>query len=109
MSKTFRPVLTLMAVSFLTMPLAAQGQTGQPSAPFDMTGYWTSVITQSWRVRMVVPPRGDYMGIPMLPAAKQVADTWDPKRPVPADEQCKGYRSEERRVGKECRSRWSPY
>ena len=22
---------------------------------------------------------------------------------------CKAYRSEERRVGKECRSRWSPY
>ena len=31
------------------------------------------------------------MGIPMLPAAKQVADAWDPMRPVPADELCKGY------------------
>ena len=26
-----------------------------------------------------------------------------------ADESLKGMRSEERRVGKECRSRWSPY
>ena len=31
------------------------------------------------------------MGIPMLPSAKQVADTWDPGRPVSADELCKGY------------------
>src|SRR2546428_9919942 len=69
----------------------AAPQTGQPAAPFDITGYWTSVITQSWRLRMVVPPKGDYMGIPMLPAAKQAADAWDPNRPVPADELCRGY------------------
>src|SRR2546426_552806 len=31
---------------------------------------------------------------------------WDPKK-APADEIA--FRSEERRVGKECRSRWSPY
>jgi hypothetical protein len=79
------------------VPLTAHSQTVQTAAtaqavaPFDMTGYWTSVITQSWRLRMVVPPKGDYMGIPMLPAAKQVADAWDPNRAVPADEQCKGY------------------
>src|SRR5262249_52911606 len=81
-------------VIVIFIPLAAQAQTavtGQAAAPFDITGYWTSVITQSWRLRMVVPPKGDYMGIPMLPAAKQVADTWDPNKPVPADEQCKGY------------------
>src|ERR1051326_5528781 len=102
-------------VIFLLLPLTLHAQTapaGQAAAPFDMSGYWTSVITQSWRLRMVVPPKGDYMGIPMLPAAKQVADAWDPNKPVPADELCKGYgaaiimnmRSEERRVGKECRS-----
>ena len=27
----------------------------------------------------------------------------------PMQNACKAYRSEERRVGKECRSRWSPY
>src|SRR5437879_6145051 len=76
-------------VLLIAAPLAAQ--TAQSSAPFDMAGYWTSVITQSWRLRMVVPPKGDYMGIPMLPSAKQAADGWDPNRPVPADELCKGY------------------
>ena len=29
--------------------------------------------------------------------------------PIPADDPCQVQRSEERRVGKECRSRWSPY
>jgi hypothetical protein len=76
---------------FLWVPPTAEGQAGQAAAPFDMTGYWTSVITQSWRLRMVIPPKGDYMGIPMSPAAKQVADAWDPMRSVPADEWCKGY------------------
>ncbi len=83
--------LTVIAALFLAAPLAAQGQQGQRGTPFDMTGYWTSVITQSWRLRMVVPPKRDYMGIPMLPVAKQLADAWDPTRPVPADELCKGY------------------
>src|ERR1043166_8302983 len=34
-------------------------------------------------------------------------DTWDMKPDAP--EEIRGPRSEERRVGKECRSRWSPY
>ena len=28
---------------------------------------------------------------------------------LPAEMEIRDYRSEERRVGKECRSRWSPY
>src|SRR5256885_8718564 len=40
---------------------------------------------------------------------KQFANEWGRRdRPIPA-RVAKGYRSEERRVGKECRSRWSPY
>src|SRR5207244_3125111 len=69
----------------------AAPQTGQAAAPFDITGYWVSVITQDWRLRMVVPPKGDYMGIPMLPAAKVVADAWDPAKDEAAGEQCRGY------------------
>jgi hypothetical protein len=81
-------------------PLGAQGQRGagpatppsaQTSAPFDITGYWVAVITQDWRLRMVMPPRGDYMGFPMTAEAKKVADAWDPARDEAAGEQCKGY------------------
>ena len=83
--------LTLMAVFFLAGRLGAQGQTGQAGAPFDVTGYWTSVITQSWRLRMVVPAKGDYAGIPLSLEAKKVADTWDPAKDEVEGNQCKGY------------------
>src|SRR2546430_8124701 len=33
-------------------------------------------------------------------------DRW---RPLGGEESARGWRSDERRVGKECRSRWSPY
>jgi len=75
---------------------AGRGQGGPPSdakstAPFDMTGYWVSVITQNWRLRMVTPARGDYLGIPMTPAAKRVADAWDPAKDEAAGNECKSY------------------
>src|SRR5712691_10610985 len=65
--------------------------TAQADAPFDLTGYWVSVITQNWRLRMVVPPRGDYIGIPLNEASKKIADAWDPAKDEAAGNQCKGY------------------
>ena len=79
---------------------AAQGRTGQQSsqpasakaaAPIDLTGQWVSVVTEDWRWRMVTPPKGDYASIPITPAAKQVADRWDPARDEANGEQCKSY------------------
>lgn len=76
-----------------SLPCLAQSgappQTAKAVAPFDMTGYWVSVITQNWRIRMVTPPRGDYMGIPMTEASKKIADAWDPARDEVAGDQCK--------------------
>jgi hypothetical protein len=77
--------------------LAKAGRSAGPSAvsgkdgAVDLTGYWVSVITQNWRLRMVVPPRGDYMGIPMTLEAKKVADAWDPARDEATGNQCRGY------------------
>ena len=65
--------------------------TAKAGAPFDISGYWVSVITQNWRLRMVVPPKGDYMGIAMTPASKEIADAWDPAKDEAAGNQCKGY------------------
>ena len=48
------------------------------AAPIDLTGYWVSIVDEDWRFRMVVPPAGDYMGVPMTVEARKVADTWDP-------------------------------
>lgn len=90
----------VLFVGLLCVAVTAQGQRGggpaapptaQASAPFDITGYWVAVITQDWRLRMVMPPKGDYMGFPMTMEAKKVADAWDPAKDEAAGEQCKGY------------------
>ena len=41
--------------------------------------------------------------------AQSLRGMWDPPRPGPEPASPASARSEERRVGKECRSRWSPY
>jgi len=97
--KKYLQALILLAVIFCAI-LPAYGQRGgrggapptaQADAPFDFTGYWTSVITQNWRLRMVVPARGDYIGIPLNAASKKIADMWDPAIDEAAGNQCKGY------------------
>src|SRR5215831_7116118 len=47
-------------------------QTGRAAAPFDMTGYWVSIVTEDWRWRMVTPAKGDFASIPTNPAGTQV-------------------------------------
>jgi hypothetical protein len=46
-------------------------------APYDLTGYWVSVVTEDWQWRMVTPPKGDYSSIPINAEGRRVADTWD--------------------------------
>ena len=69
----------------------AQAQSARAAAPYDVTGYWVSVITQNWRLRMVTPARGDYVGLPLTMEAKKIADAWDPAKDEAAGNQCKGY------------------
>ena len=84
----------------IALPLVAQpprgGRGGPPPtakamAPIDLTGYWVSIVNEDWRFRMVTPTPGDYEGVPMNAASKQVADTWDPAKDEAAGEQCKVY------------------
>lgn len=65
--------------------------TAKSAAPFDITGYWASMITQNWRLRMVTPPKGDYLGIPLTAAAQKIADSWDPAKDEASGDLCKGY------------------
>jgi hypothetical protein len=60
-------------------------------APFDLSGYWVSLVTRDWRMRMIVPGRGEYRGIPLTLASKQFADAWDPARDEAAGLQCEAY------------------
>ena len=63
----------------------------RPAAPFDITGQWVAVVNEDWRYRMTVPPKGDYVGVPLNPNGRRVADAWDPARDEAAGEQCRAY------------------
>jgi len=72
---------------------APQGPAPTPraAAPIDISGYWVSLVTDDWRWRMMTPPKGDYLYLPLSPAGRQAADAWDPAKDEAAGEQCKGY------------------
>lgn len=70
---------------------AAPPQAPRAAAPVDLTGYWVAVVTQDWRWRMVTPAKGDYEGIPLTPAARALADAWEPDKDDAAGEQCRSY------------------
>jgi hypothetical protein len=48
------------------------------------------VVTEDWRYRMVMPAKGDYQGVPMTPAARKIADSWDPAK-AGSGEPCRAY------------------
>src|SRR2546425_12323265 len=91
--------LALLSVLLATLNGYAQGRgggrgeappTARAAAPFDMTGYWVSIVTEDWRWRMF-PNKGDYAGVPLNAEGRKVADSWDPAKDEAAGEQCKAY------------------
>jgi hypothetical protein len=81
-----------MAAGFLAAPRpSAQQQvapqTPRAAAPYDLTGYWVSVVTEDWRWRMTTPPKGDFISIPLSDEGRKVAFGWDPK----TEGSCKAY------------------
>lgn len=98
---TRRAVLIVAALSLpLSAHVAAQGpgaaQGGAPgtsraAAPYDVTGYWVSEVTEKWRYRMVVPDKGDYVQVPLNPEGRKVANAWDPARDQASGEECRSY------------------
>ncbi len=65
--------------------------TAKATAAFDPTGYWVSVVTEDWMYRMVTPPKGKYLGVPMNAESRRVADMWDPARDEAEGNACKAY------------------
>ena len=90
--------------------------TAKASAPIDLTGYWTSVVTEDWHLRMVTAPKGDFgvgapgavvlpgggafgLGpnpsdggnIPYKTAGAQAAMKWDSAKDEAEGNQCKAY------------------
>jgi hypothetical protein len=82
-----------------TAPLGAQrggrGQgpavSAQAAAPLDLTGQWVSLVTDDWRWRMVTPPKGDVLYLPVNDAGRKAAEAWDPAKDTAAGEACKAY------------------
>ena len=66
-------------------------RTLRAAAGVDLIGTWVSVVTEDWRWRMMVPPRGDYAAVPLSADGRQVADNWDPRADEAANLQCKVY------------------
>ena len=66
-------------------------RTAKQAALYDISGYWSSVVTEDWRFRMVTPPKGDYTGITLNAEGRKLADAWDPAKDEAAGEQCKSY------------------
>jgi hypothetical protein len=82
--------------------------TAKASAPIDLTGYWTAVITEDWHQRMLTAPKGDFgagapgavilpgerpagSNIPWTAAGRRAALAWDPAKDEAAGEACKAY------------------
>jgi hypothetical protein len=96
-----RIVLLVAALSLpLSAPVAAQGpaapqggasRTARAAAPYDVTGYWVSEVTEKWRFRMLVPDKGDYVMVPLNPEGRKVANAWDPARDQASGEACRSY------------------
>ena len=60
-------------------------------APEDLTGYWVSLVTEDWRVRMMTPDKGDATGVPLNAAGRAVLANWDPAKDEASGQQCKSY------------------
>jgi hypothetical protein len=109
----------------LLLPIGVYAQAGRggqsgaspkASAPIDLTGYWTSVITEDWHTRMLTAPKGDFgtgtRGAVALPGGRNVGDAgnpatlgnipynptggkaaleWDPAKDESEGTQCKAY------------------
>jgi hypothetical protein len=60
------------------------GENPRAAAPIDVTGYWVSVVSEDWLQRMLMPPRGDYAGVPLNVEGRRVANLWEPAK-MPAD------------------------
>jgi len=92
-----RILLLLAGCSALVLAQGRGGGRGgaaespKAAAPIDLTGYWVSIVDEDWRFRMVVPPPGDYMGVPMTAEAFKVASAWDPAKDEASGDVCKAF------------------
>ena len=87
--------LAVLAVAPAFAQRGARGQGGpasaRESAPLDLTGQWVSLVTDDWRWRMVVPPKGDVLYLPVNDAGRRAAEQWDPAKDDASGDACRAY------------------
>jgi hypothetical protein len=71
--------------------MAQNPETPKAASPINLTGYWVSLVTEDWRIRMLTAPKGDYYSIPLNQEGKRLADTWDAARDIAQGKQCLSY------------------
>jgi len=101
MTMTTRSSFVLMVTLALAAPAvdAQRGGRGggrgaanaRAQAALDLEGYWVSVVTEDWKVRMVTPNAGVYDSLTLNAEGGRVADTWDPARDEATGEECRSY------------------
>ena len=69
----------------------AAPRTPRSIAPIDLTGTWVSVVSEDWRWRMQTPPKGDYASLPLNPAGRKAADSWDYAEAQTPENACKPF------------------
>jgi hypothetical protein len=88
-------LLTLVLLSLSSECVFAQPPrppaTAKQAAPVDLTGYWAAVVVEDWKYRTINANKGDYSGLPLNPAARKTADTWDPAKDAPPGGDCRNY------------------
>ena len=90
---TFSLLVLATGLILGSSPPAQRGgpQSAEVIAPFDLTGYWVSVVSEDWRHRMATPRRGDYESIPLNGTGREVADAWDLDSDNAAGLECKAF------------------
>jgi hypothetical protein len=88
-------MMLLLLASAPQLGAQGRGQRGQQNArtaaPIDLTGYWVSVVSEDWRLRMATPRKGDYESVPLNNEGRRVAEGWDLDKDNAANLQCKAF------------------
>jgi len=81
--RTVRLVALALTVGFVT-PASAQ---------INLVGYWNPIYDEDWLERIPGPDVGDYAGLPITPAARKRANTWEASLLTLPEHQCKPHPS----------------
>lgn len=63
------------------------------SAQINFVGYWNPLFDEDWLERLPGPDVGDYAGLPITPAARKRANTWEASLLTLPEHQCKPHPS----------------